>query len=101
MKLALMIAFAPAVLIPLAASRGALSRGHWFAFSLALLPLLLFIPLQDTSMSGAILFGLLLSEGVENVPPYLAFISGAYLILVGCTLGCLLGALIYPAEKTE
>ena len=99
MKFALLIAFAPATLIPLAASRGALSRGHWFAFSLALLLLLIFIPLQDTSMMGAIALFFLMSGG--DVPASLAFLLGGYFILVGCAVGCCLGGLIYPAEKTE
>jgi len=98
-QLALLIAFALAFFIPLAASRGALSREHCFIFSFALLALLVFIPLLDTSMTGAITLYFLMSGG--NVTTSLAFIVGGYFILAGCTLGCFIGGLICPAKKTE
>ena len=99
MALALMVGFVPAFLIPIAAYRGALSRGSWFALSLALFMLLVFIPLVDTSMTAAIGLFFLMSEG--EFPTSLVFILGGYFIVVGCALGCLLGGLVYPAKKTE
>jgi hypothetical protein len=96
---ALMIVFFPVFLIPLVASRGVLSRGHWFAFSLALIMLSVFIVLRDPAMTGAIAFSLL--ESGRTVRPSVALISGAYLLPVGCALGCLVGGLVYRGKKAD
>lgn len=96
MALALIIALFPVFLIPLVAFRGALSRKLWFAFSLALFSLLVFIPFCDPPTTGAITLSMMLG----GVPPLVAFLLAVYVLLVGCALGCLIAGLAYRAPQS-